>query len=146
MTGANQIDKATKRTVMNEFMQKAMEEARTAQAEGGFAFGAVLVRDGKIISAAHNATHLNGDPTSHSELEVIRSLGSNEDLTTTIMYGTAFPCLMCAGAIAFFKIPKVVIGASWPGYESSLTLLESQGIEVELLDLEECRKLIESML
>ena len=131
---------------MDKFMQKAMEEARAAQKEGGFAFGAVLVRDGKIISAAHNISHLNGDPTSHSELEVIRMLGSAEDLTNTIIYGSAFPCLMCAGAIAFFKIPKVVIGASWPGYEPSLTLLESQGIEVELLELEECRKLIESML
>lgn len=131
---------------MDKLMQKAMEEARTAQKEGGFAFGAVLVRDGKIISAAHNISHLNGDPTSHSELEVIRMLGSAEDLTNTIMYGSAFPCLMCAGAIAFFKIPKVVIGASWPGYESSRTLLESQDVEVELLELEECRKLIESML
>ena len=131
---------------MDKFMQKAMEEARAAQKEGGFAFGAVLVRDGKIISAAHNISHLNGDPTSHSELEVIRMLGSAEDLTNTIMYGSAFPCLMCAGAIAFFKIPKVVIGASWPGYETSRTLLESQGVEVELLELEECRKLIESML
>ena len=131
---------------MDKFMQKAMEEARAAQKEGGFAFGAVLVRDGKIISAAHNISHLNGDPTSHSELEVIRILGSAEDLTNTIMYGSAFPCLMCAGAIAFFKIPKVVIGASWPGYETSRTLLESQGVEVELLELEECRKLIESML
>jgi len=131
---------------MDEFMQKAMEEARAAQKEGGFAFGAVLVRDGKIISAGHNISHLNGDPTSHSELEVIRMLGSAEDLTNTIMYGSAFPCLMCAGAIAFFKIPKVVIGASWPGYESSRTLLESQGVEVELLELDECRKLIKSML
>lgn len=131
---------------MDKFMQKAIEEARAAQKEGGFAFGAALVRDGKIISAAHNISHLKGDPTSHSELEVIRMLGSAEDLTNTIMYGSAFPCLMCSGAIAFFKIPKVVIGASWPGYEPSLTLLDLQGIEVELLELEECRKLIESML
>jgi creatinine deaminase len=132
--------------VMDQFMQKAVEEARTAQKKGCAAFGAVLVRDGKIISAAHNLTDLNGDPTSHSELEVIRALGSKEDLSDTVMYGSAFPCLMCAGAIVFFKIPKVVVGTSWPGYEPSLALLESQGVEVELLELEECFNLIESML
>lgn len=97
---------------MSIFIQKAMDEARVAQKEGGFEFGAVLVREGKIISTAHNSTHLNGDPTSHSELEVIRSLGLKENLSDTVMYGSAFPCLMCAGAIAFFKIPKIVIGAS----------------------------------
>ena len=131
---------------MDKFMQQALEQARTAQREGCSAFGAVLVRDGKIISAAHNITNLNGDPTSHSELEVIRALGSQEDFSDTIMYGSAFPCLMCAGAIAFFKIPKVVVGASWPGFEPSLALLESQSVEVELLESTECVELIESML
>ena len=127
---------------MDKFMQKAMEEARAAQKEGRFAFGAVLVRDGKIISAAHNISHLNGDPTSHSELEVIRMLGSAEDLTNTIMYGSAFPCLMCAGAIAFFKIPKVVNEVYYPvgcskchnlGYVGRIPIAEILEVDGELL-------------
>lgn len=131
---------------MDEFMQKAIEEALTAQKEGGNPFGAVLVRDGTIISAAHNCTHRNGDRTGHAEMEVLRAVDVTEDLTDTIMYASGFPCLMCSGTIAYFKIPRVVAGASWPGYERSLALLESQGVDVELLDVEEGRKLLEGWL
>lgn len=129
---------------MDEFMQIALEEARTAQKEGGSPFGAVLVRDGAIVSAAHNCTHRNGDRTGHAEMEVLRAMDATEDLTGTVMYASGFPCLMCSGAIVFFKIPRVVVGASWPGYELSLALLESQGVDVELLELDEGRELIES--
>lgn len=139
-------EKAILSVQMDKFMREAMDEAYTAQKEGGYGFGAVLVRDGEIINTARNISHLNDDPTSHSELEVIRTLKIREDMTDMVMYGSGFPCLMCAGAIAFFGIPKIVVGASWPGYEPSLALLESHGVEVELLELKECRELIESML
>jgi cytosine deaminase len=84
----------------------------------------------------------NNDPTGHAEIEAIRAAGLQESFADTVMVATAFPCLMCAGLIAYLQIPKVVVGAAWPGYEVSYTFLQSRGIELVLLDLAECRELL----
>jgi len=127
---------------MDLFMQAAIEQANITLAEGGYPFGAVLVRNGEIIGAGHNRSVQTNDPTSHGEMEAIRAAGTQESYTNTVMYTTALPCLMCAGTIARFQIPKVVYGASLPG-AGTQEFMRSHGVEVVGLDIEACREFLE---
>jgi len=94
-------------------MEIAVEEARAAQAEGNYPYGAVLVRGGEILGIARNHMNTHNDPTSHAEMEVIRAAGLQSTYADTVMYASAFPCIMCAGPIVMLGIPEVVAGASW---------------------------------
>lgn len=123
-------------------MQIAVEEARAAQAQGDYPFGSVLARGGKILGVGRNHMNTHNDPTGHAEIEVIRAAGLQTSYEDTIMYASAFPCIMCAGPIVMLGIPKVVVGASWEGYETSKVFLESHGVNIELLELEECKELL----
>ena len=123
-------------------MQTAIEEARTAQAEGNYPYGSVLVRGGEVIGIGHNHMNTHNDPTSHAEIEVIRAAGLQATYADTIMYASAFPCLMCAGPIVMLGIPELVVGASWKGYEVSQAFLESHGVKIKILELEECKELL----
>lgn len=58
------------------------------------------------------------------------------------MYASAFPCIMCAGPIVFYGIPELIVGASREGCESSRAFLESNGVKITVLDLEECSELL----
>ena len=127
---------------MDEFMQMAIEEARTAQAEGNFPYGSVLVRGGAVIGLGRNHVNTHNDPTSHAEIEVIRAAGLQATYADTTMYASAFPCIMCAGPIVMLGIPKIIVGASWEGHEVSREFLESHGVELEVLELEECKDLL----
>jgi cytosine/creatinine deaminase len=129
-------------TSVDKYMQIAIEEARTAQAEGNYPYGAVLARGGEIIGIGRNHMNTHNDPTSHAELEVIRVAGWQATYVETIMYATAFPCIMCAGPIVMLGIPEVVAGASWEGCETSRAFLESHGVKIQVLELEECKDLI----
>ena len=127
---------------MDEFMQLAVQEAKAAVAVGDYPYGSVLVRGDKIIGVARNHMNTHNDPTSHAEIEVIRAAGLQDSYAGTVMYASAFPCIMCAGPIVMLGIPKIVAGASWDGYEVSRTFLESHGVVVDILELEECKELV----
>ena len=127
---------------MDKFMQIAIEEARAAQAEGNYPYGAVLVRRGESIAVGRNHMNTHNDPTSHAEMEVIRAAGLQVIYADTIMYASAFPCIMCAGPIVMLGIPEVIAGASWEGHESSRTFLESHGVKIKILELAECKELL----
>ena len=127
---------------MDQYMQIAIDEARSAQAEGNYPYGSVLVRSGEIIGVGRNHMNTRNDPTSHAEIEVIRAAGLQETYADTVMYASAFPCLMCAGPIVMLGIPELIVGASWQGYESSRALLESNGVKIKVLELEECKELL----
>lgn len=96
-------------------MQIAVEEARAAQADGDYPYGSVLVRNGEIIGVARNHMNTHNDPTSHAEIEVLRAVGLQTTYADTVMYASAFPCLMCAGPIVMLGVPEVIVGASWKG-------------------------------
>jgi creatinine deaminase len=128
--------------IMDELMQAALKEAQTTRAQGGQPFGAALVRGDRIIGAGHNRVVQSGDPTSHAEIEAIRNAGRQETYADTVMYATALPCLMCAGAIVKLRIPKVMVGATWSG-DGSLHFMRSRGVEVVELNLPACRQLLE---
>jgi cytosine deaminase len=128
--------------MMDIFMQTAIEEAKAALAEGGYPYGAVLARGDELISTGRNQMIAKNDPTSHAEIEAIRAAGLRETFADTVMYASAFPCLMCAGAIVRLGIPKVVVGATWPGCESSHAFMQTNGVEVIILELEACQALL----
>jgi cytosine/creatinine deaminase len=127
---------------VDQFMQIAVEEARTALTEGDFPYGSVLVRGGTIIGRGRNHMNSHNDPTSHAEIEVLRAAGLQATYADTVMYASAFPCLMCAGPIVTLGVPRIIVGASWDGYDVSRAFLESHGVELEILELQECKDLL----
>jgi tRNA(adenine34) deaminase len=127
---------------MNRYMKSAIDEARAAQAAGDYPYGAALVREDKVIGIGRNHMNTHNDPTSHAEVEVIRAAGLQENYQGVVMYASAFPCIMCAGPIVMLGIPELVVGASWEGCESSRALMESHGVKITVLELEECRELL----
>lgn len=107
------------------FMKLALNEAQAAFSIGEVPIGAVLVRDGEVISQAHNMRETWHDPTAHAELMVIRdaarALGSWR-LTGCTLYVTIEPCPMCAGALLQSRISRLVYGASDPKAGAVATL------------------------
>jgi tRNA(adenine34) deaminase len=96
------------------FMQSALDFARQAAALGEVPIGAVVVKDGKIISAAHNLTEEHNDPTAHAELLAIRAaceILKTPRLADCDLYVTLEPCAMCAAAISFARIRRLYFGA-----------------------------------
>ncbi len=100
-----------------DFMQLALEQAKHAATRGEVPVGAVLVKDGEIISSAGNRTRELSDPTAHAEMVVIREaarLLQNERLEGCDLYVTLEPCAMCAGAISFARLRRLYYGADDP--------------------------------
>ena len=128
---------------MDRFMAIAIEEAKATKAEGGSPFGAALVRGEEVIGRGRNLMIQNNDPLSHGEMEAIKAAGLQESYADTVLYTTAFPCLMCAGAIVRYQIPKVLIGASWDHNAPSRDFMSSHGIELVEWRLDECFQLVE---
>jgi tRNA(adenine34) deaminase len=99
------------------FMRLALREAERALEHEDVPIGAVLVRDGVLVAAAHNERELRQDPTAHAETivlrEAARAAGSWRVLDA-VLYVTLEPCAMCAGAIVLARVPRVVFGASDP--------------------------------
>ncbi len=128
---------------MDEFMAIAIAEAKITKAEGGSPFGAALVRGGEVIGRGHNRMIQDNNPLSHGEMEAIKAAGLQDSYADTVLYTSAFPCLMCAGAIVRYQIPRVVIGASWEHNAPSRDFMQAQGIELVELRLPECYALVE---
>jgi tRNA(adenine34) deaminase len=99
------------------FMRLALREAARAQGHDDVPIGAVLVRSGEVLAAAHNERELRADPTAHAEILALRDaarvLGSWRLLDCTL-YVTLEPCAMCAGALVLARVPRVVFGATDP--------------------------------
>ena len=127
---------------MDAFMELAIQEAKDAVADGDFPYGSVLVRGDSIIGVARNHMNTHNDPTSHAEIEVLRAAGLQETYADTVMYASAFPCIMCAGPIVMLGVPKIIVGASWEGCESSRAFMEAHGVKLEILELDECKQLL----
>lgn len=98
-------------------MALALEQARHAQERGEVPVGAVVVRDGAVVAAAHNAPRRLHDPTAHAEMLAIRAAAEvlgDERLAGCDLYVTLEPCPMCAGAIQHARIARVYYGAGDP--------------------------------
>ena len=95
-------------------MIKALAEARQAESAGEVPIGAVIIKDGVILAAAHNQPRGLSDPTAHAELLAIRAAAQalgNERLDGCELWVTLEPCPMCAGAVVMSRIGRLVFGA-----------------------------------
>ena len=97
------------------FMQKALAEAQIALQEGEIPIGAVVVCRDRIIARAHNQTETLHDVTAHAEMLAITSVSNllgGKYLPECTLYVTVEPCVMCAGALGWSQMSRIVYGAS----------------------------------
>ena len=96
-----------------KYMRMALAEAQKALSEGEVPIGAVVVCKEHVIARAHNLTETLGDATAHAEMQAI-TMAANElggkYLTDCTLYVTVEPCVMCAGALGWAQMPRVVYG------------------------------------
>ena len=132
-----------------QYMHRALDEARLALQEGEIPIGAVIVCKDRIIARAHNLTETLTDVTAHAEMQAI-TMAANElggkYLTECTLYVTIEPCPMCAGAIGWAQLPRIVYGAADPkrGYrEYAPRVLHPKAQAVGGVLEEECRQLMQ---
>ena len=97
------------------YMKKALEEARQAYAKDEIPVGAVVVCNDRIIARAHNLTETLTDVTAHAEMQAITAAANalgGKYLNECTLYVTVEPCVMCAGAIGWSQLKRLVYGAS----------------------------------
>lgn len=97
------------------FMRMALEEAREGARAGEIPIGAVIVVNGRVIAKAHNLTETLRDVSAHAEILAITSASQNVDgkyLPDCTIYVTVEPCTMCAGALGWSQIGRIVYGTS----------------------------------
>ena len=97
-----------------EYMKRALDEARQASKEDEVPVGAIVVCKGQIIARAHNLTETLTDVTAHAEMQAITAASNalgGKYLNDCTLYVTVEPCVMCAGAIAWSQLGRLVYGA-----------------------------------
>jgi len=146
--------KAADRTAQDEqFMQRALREAKRGFEEDEVPVGAVVVREGVILARAHNRPIHLKDPSAHAEVLVLRRAArklGNYRLTGCTLYVTIEPCAMCAGVITQARLSRVVFGAFDPkagASGSALTVLNHPKLnhQVEISSgvmAEDCARLL----
>lgn len=131
-----------------KYMREALREARMAAEEDEIPIGAVIVCRGRIIGKGHNMTERLNDPTAHAEMIAITAATEamgGKYLNECTLYVTVEPCPMCAGALAWSQIGKVVYGAADPKRGFSMfspSLLHPKTEVVSGILAEECGGLV----
>ena len=129
------------------FMKRALHEAELAFEKGEIPVGALIVIENKIIARTHNLTELLNDVTAHAEMQAITSAANflgGKYLTGCTLYVTLEPCQMCAGALYWSQISKIVFGASDEnrGFEKMGTQLHPKTTVVRGVLAEEASELM----
>jgi tRNA(adenine34) deaminase len=112
------------------FMHLALREAEFAPAHDDVPIGAVVVRAGEVLAAAHNERELRQDPTAHAEVLALREAAraqGNWRLVEAALYVTLEPCAMCAGALVLGRVARVVYGAPDPKAGAAGSVLDVLG-------------------
>lgn len=132
-----------------KFMGLALQEARMAADEGEIPVGAVVVSNGRVIGRGHNLTEKLNDVTAHAEMLAITAAAAERGakyLADATLYVTLEPCVMCAGAIGWSQLGRIVYGASDPrrGYSAhcSVSPLHPKAEVVSGIRADECSRLI----
>ncbi|KAJ4400774.1 cytosine deaminase [Didymella pomorum] len=123
----------------------AVNEARQGSSEGGVPIGACLVSaDGKILGQGHNMRIQKGSATLHAEISALENAGRlpASAYQGATMYTSLSPCDMCTGACVMYKVKRVVIGEN-KTFVGGEEYLKSKGIEVVVLQDQECQALME---
>ena len=130
------------------FMKEALREAEAARAEGEVPIGAVVVAKGRVIARGHNMTERLHDPTAHAEMIALTAATEavgGKYLNDCCMYVTVEPCPMCAAALCWAQLGRLVYGAGDPkrGYSLySPSLLHPRTEVVSGLMADECGRLV----
>ncbi len=131
------------------YMQAALAEARRAAEAGEIPVGAIVVAGDRIIGRGHNLTEALGDVTAHAEMQAITAAANSRGgkyLDGATLYVTLEPCLMCAGAIGWSQLSRIVIGADDPrrGYSAIVKAspFHPRATVVRGVLADECSKLI----
>jgi cytosine deaminase len=128
-----------------KFMEEAYRLAKKSFDEGGLPIGSVLVRAGQIIGAGHNQRVQQGDAIAHGEMDAIRNAGRQRTYRDTVIYTSLSPCMMCAGTIVQFGIPRVVVGENTT-FGGNEEFLRQRGVEVVILNDPKCIALMERVI
>ena len=123
------------------FMRLALEQAHKSYDEGGLPIGAVMVQNGAVIAAGYNRRVQDGDPTAHGEMDCFRRAGRRSRYEDVTLYTTLSPCMMCAGTIVQFGIPRVVIGEN-SNFKGNIAFLKAHAIDVRVLNEPDCDRLL----
>ena len=132
---------------MDMFMKAAVEEAKKGLAEGGIPIGSVIVYQGGIIGRGHNRRVQKGSAILHGEMDALENTGRQPATVyrQCVLYTTLSPCSMCSGAILLYGIPQIIVGenSTFMGEEE---LLRSRGVIVEVLQDEECIRMMKDFI
>jgi cytosine deaminase len=132
---------------LDEFMQAAIDEARTGLAEGGIPIGSVIVHRGRVIGRGHNRRVQRDSAILHGEMDALENAGRRPAAVyrESTLYTTLSPCAMCTGAILLYGIPRLVIGENrtFLGEED---LLRSRGVAVEVIQDDTCVALMRAFI
>lgn len=129
------------------FMRMALREAQAAYDRGEIPVGAVVVADSRAIAKSHNLTEMLNDVTAHAEMQAITAAANflgGKYLINCTLYVTLEPCQMCAGALYWSQIPRVVFGAADEkrGYRAMGGKLHPKTQVTEGVMAEECGRLV----
>lgn len=132
-----------------EYMAKALAEAEQAAREDEIPIGAILVSKGRILARTHNLTETLCDVTAHAEMQAITAAANaigGKYLTDATLYVTVEPCPMCAGAIGWAQIPRIVYGA--PDEKRGYSIIAPRALHpkaevVKGVKEEECKSLMQ---
>ncbi|WP_373034878.1 nucleoside deaminase [Sulfurimonas sp.] len=132
---------------MDIFLREAIKEAKKGLAEGGIPIGSVLVIDNKIVGRGHNRRVQKSSAILHAEMDCLENAGrlSASDYKKATIYSTLSPCDMCSGAILLYGIKRVIIGEN-KTFQGPEEYVKSRGVEVEVVDNQECCNLMDSFI
>lgn len=130
-----------------KFVSAAIAEARKGLSEGGIPIGSVIVYEGKIIGRGYNRRIQKGSVILHAEMDALENAGRQPASVyrKCTLYTTLSPCPMCSGAILLYGITKVVIGEN-ENYMGSESLLRENGVDVIVLNDDECKVIMKSFI
>ncbi len=120
-----------------QFLRQAFEQAKLGYDEGGCPIGSVLALGDQLIASGRNRRVQQGDPIAHGEMDCLRNAGRQKSYRGMTLYTTLSPCMMCAGTIVQFSIPRLVVGEA-ENFAGNLDFLADRGVEVILADDREC--------
>ena len=134
-------------SIVDQFMQAAIDEARDGEREGGIPIGSVLVHRGRIIGRGHNRRVQRGSVVLHGEMDALEQAGRQPAAVyrESVLYTTLSPCPMCSGAILLYGIPKVVIGENQT-FVGEDDLLRSRGVALDVLQDATCIQMMSSFI
>jgi cytosine/creatinine deaminase len=128
---------ATLGTIDARFLRMAYEEALAGFNEGGCPIGSVLAEGERLIARGRNQRVQQGDPIAHGEMACLRQAGRQRSYRRMTLYTSLSPCMMCAGTIVQFAIPRVIVGED-RNFAGNVDFLRQRGVEVIVAEDADC--------